>query len=157
MRIKLSKSSFREVEMTPMIDIVFQLIAFFMVINNFEQSQVDERVKLPRDQLARPREDVAEDNVVLNIGYVRNKAGEILSEPLVFYLGEQTPLLDFGPILQTEARVLKSLDREISEVTVELRADGEVETGQIQEVIRMAQDAGFQKFTLKAMQGDNTP
>ncbi|MCA9041426.1 MAG: biopolymer transporter ExbD [Planctomycetaceae bacterium] len=157
MRIKLTKLSVREVDMTPMIDIVFQLIAFFMVINNFEQSQVDERVKLPRDQLARPREDVAEDNVVLNIGYIRDKEGNITSQPLVFYLGEQTPLLEFGPVIQREARVLQRLDQKIGETTVEIRADGEVDTGQIQEVIRMAQDAGFLKFTLKAMQGDQEP
>ena len=43
-----------EVDMTPMIDVVFQLLAFFMVITNFEQTQADERVKLPRDQLAKP-------------------------------------------------------------------------------------------------------
>ncbi|QDU78356.1 biopolymer transport protein ExbD [Polystyrenella longa] len=154
MRIKSTKNSVREVDMTPMIDIVFQLIAFFMVINNFEQNQVDERVKLPRDQLARPREDVAEDNIVLNIGYIRNLEGVITSEPLVFYLGEQTPLLEFGPLLQKEARVLRGLKREAGDVTIEIRADGEIETGQIQEVIRMAQDAGFQKYTLKATQGD---
>ena len=46
-----------EVDMTPMIDIVFQLIAFFMVITNFENVRADERVKLPKDQLAKPPEE----------------------------------------------------------------------------------------------------
>ncbi|MAT16514.1 MAG: biopolymer transporter ExbD [Planctomyces sp.] len=154
MRIKLSRNTVREVDMTPMIDIVFQLIAFFMVVNNFEQVKVDERIKLPRDQLARPREEVAVDHVVLNIGYVRDDTGAIISEPLVFYLSAQTPILDFGPTLQTEANVQKRLGKELSDVTIEIRADGDIETGQIQEVIRMAQDAGFQKFTLKAIQGE---
>ena len=54
MKINKVEPAVPEVDMTPMIDIVFQLIAFFMVITNFEQTQADERVKLPEDQLARP-------------------------------------------------------------------------------------------------------
>ena len=49
MRIKSSKPSLVDPDMTPMIDIVFQLIAFFMIVTNFEQTQADERVKLPED------------------------------------------------------------------------------------------------------------
>ena len=41
MRINKSDAALAEVDMTPMIDIVFQLIAFFMVISNFEQTQAD--------------------------------------------------------------------------------------------------------------------
>lgn len=89
MRIKPTKTGVKEVDMTPMIDIIFQLIAFFMVINNFEQSQVDERVKLPKDQLARPREKKAEDNYVLNIGFERNKQGEITGGPYVSTMGNR--------------------------------------------------------------------
>lgn len=54
MRIKRAASSVVEADMTPMIDMTFQLIAFFMIVTNFEQTQADERVKLPADQLARP-------------------------------------------------------------------------------------------------------
>ena len=44
MKIKSKKPAVADVDMTPMIDIVFQLIAFFMVITNFEQIQADELV-----------------------------------------------------------------------------------------------------------------
>ena len=56
MKISTKHTEETNVDMTPMIDIVFQLIAFFMVITNFEQTQADERVKLPRDALAKPPE-----------------------------------------------------------------------------------------------------
>ncbi|MEQ9067344.1 MAG: biopolymer transporter ExbD, partial [Gimesia chilikensis] len=68
MKIKSKKPAVADVDMTPMIDIVFQLIAFFMVITNFEQIQADERVKLPSDSLAKPPEVKAADELVLNIG-----------------------------------------------------------------------------------------
>jgi len=54
MKIKAANVAVPEIDMTPMIDIVFQLITFFMVINNFDQNEADERVSLPRDQLAKP-------------------------------------------------------------------------------------------------------
>ena len=47
MKIKAANVAVPEIDMTPMIDIVFQLITFFMVINNFDQNEADERVSLP--------------------------------------------------------------------------------------------------------------
>jgi biopolymer transport protein ExbD len=52
-----------------MIDIVFQLIAFFMVISNFEQTQADERVRLPTDLLAQPPSVKPAHELVLNVGF----------------------------------------------------------------------------------------
>ena len=90
MKIKSEKSAVADVDMTPMIDIVFQLIAFFMVITNFEQTQADERVKLPKDQLARPAEVVSPNDMVLNVGYVRDEDGNNISGPHLFYSSERS-------------------------------------------------------------------
>ena len=75
MKFQKTEPAVAEVDMTPMIDIVFQLIAFFMVISNFEQTQADERVKLPADQLARPAKTKRDNELVLNIGFDRNPDG----------------------------------------------------------------------------------
>ena len=80
MRIKSSEPILAEVDMTPMIDIVFQLIAFFMLITNFEQTQADERVKLPSDQLAIPLEVARVKQLTLNIGFIRTP-GDKKSKP----------------------------------------------------------------------------
>ena len=40
--------------MTPMIDMAFQLIAFFMFAISFSQNEQDERVLLPDSVLAKP-------------------------------------------------------------------------------------------------------
>ncbi len=157
MKFQKTDPAVAEVDMTPMIDIVFQLIAFFMVITNFEQTQADERVKLPADQLARPAKNKRDNELVLNIGFNRNAEGYLVGAgiPMLFYAGDQIPLGD--------KRIRESLDFEAenfektkgvkrAEVTVIFRADAEVPTGKIQELMKTCQEAGFEKFDLRAKQ-----
>ena len=47
MRIKKTSVNLVEGDLTPMIDMTFQLIAFFMVLINFTEADQDERIKLP--------------------------------------------------------------------------------------------------------------
>lgn len=158
MKIKKHQPAENEVDMTPMIDIVFQLIAFFMVITNFEQTQADERVKLPRDRLAKPPDAKRENEIVLNVGFERDLTGKKTDPtPYVFFIGERFTIdaKSVGPRLQVEQSYYKRLDVAIKDVTVIIRADSEVPTGLVQELIRMCQDSEklkleFEKFALKA-------
>ena len=162
MKIRSSGSNVPEVNMTPMIDIVFQLIAFFMVITNFEQNQADERVILPRDQLARPPEVKRENSFTLNLGFVRdNDTGEITDpEPYLFFGPDQVKVRDSMPRLRQEAQFYEALDVDLADVTVEIRSDGDVSTGLVQELIQQCQEVrasrqsteGFQRFALRATQ-----
>ena len=148
-----SKSEPHSVDMTPMIDIVFQLIAFFMVITNFEQTQADERIKLPRDQLARPPEVKRDDRLTLNIGYERSREGMPLHEqPYVFFGDDQVLVPDMGERLDFERQFFESIGTRPSEVTVEIRADAEVPTGLVQLLIKLCQEAEFERFSLRATQ-----
>ena len=145
-----------EVDMTPMIDIVFQLIAFFMVITNFEQTQADERVKLPRDALARPPKVKPDDSLTLNIGYERNMKGEKTDEdPWLFNFGgvEQERPLESLELLEREVRLYRQKDIDPKTVTIKIRADAEVPTGIVQQLIELCQGAGFEKFAMSAMSG----
>ncbi len=153
MRIKTNKPAVADIDMTPMIDIVFQLIAFFMVITNFEQIQADERVKLPSDSLAKPPEVKAADELVLNIGFERNDKGEITDpQAYIFYNGSAIPVLKFGKEFEQEARIYKQKNQNPKDVPVILRADAKVDTGLIQDLIKLAQESGFTKFAFKATQ-----
>ncbi|MGH7199824.1 MAG: ExbD/TolR family protein [Planctomycetaceae bacterium] len=156
MRITSKPAAIPEVDMTPMIDIVFQLIAFFMIAINFEQTKADERVKLPKHELAKPSEIRRDKELVLNIGYQRTRTGEIIGDParpLVFYSSEQVPVLEMGPALRREQQLFEDLGTDAKDVTVVIRADAEVPTGLVQEIIRLAQEEGqFEKFSLKATQ-----
>jgi len=146
-----------EVDMTPMIDIVFQLIAFFMVITNFEQTQADERVKLPRDALAKPPEVKPDDSLTLNIGYIRNMQGKREDEePWLFNFGgeDQVRPLQSQELLDREARLYQGKEIDPKSVTIKIRADAEVPTGIVQQLIELCQDSGFEKFAMSAMSGE---
>src|SRR5690606_22633128 len=58
-----------EPNLTPMLDVVFQLMTFFIMVMNFSQDAFDERIRLPVAGSARPVEGTrAElDRLVLNI------------------------------------------------------------------------------------------
>ena len=48
-----------EPNLTPLLDVVFQLITFFMLVINFSSENYDQRVRLPIAESARPIDDVA--------------------------------------------------------------------------------------------------
>jgi biopolymer transport protein ExbD len=141
--------------MTPMIDIVFQLITFFMVINKFDQAEADERVTLPKDQLAVPPAVHRKNAMMLNFGYVRDQTGQLLSpDPLFFFGDEQVTLEQVRPRLRQESQFYQTIGTDLAEVVVEIRADAEIKSGMVQELIQMCQEdgVGFQRFALKATQ-----
>ena len=159
MKIKKSENNVPDVDMTPMIDIVFQLIAFFMVITNFDAAKADARVKLPVDQLAKPSKALNVKQVIINLGFVREKkTGEKLSGPLVFWQsGTQFEVEKIQPYLLNEAKYFKDTNVEVKEVLVVIRADAEFPTGLVQEVIKAAKaaeqdDMKFQKFSMRIQQ-----
>ena len=156
MKFKRAESNVPDPDMTPMIDIVFQLIAFFMIVTNFEQTQADERVVLPADDLARPPLAPREDEWVINVGFIRDKAGNELGGPVIFYPGEEPiPVLQFGPKLELQRAVIESNGDDPKKTTLVIRADQEVPTGEIQELIKLSQEYGFQLFGLKAQVGED--
>lgn len=155
MKIKSTKPDVPEVDMTPMIDIVFQLIAFFMVITNFEQTQADERVKLPRNELAKPPEVKREHMLTLNIGFSRDDNGvKLHDEPRVLFMGSEIPLKNMRKPLLTERRFFEAVEVPLEDVTVQIRADSEVKMGEVQELIQLCQDdeIAFVRFALAATQ-----
>ena len=151
MRFKKSDSKGITPDMTPMIDMTFQLITFFMVVINFEQTQADERIKLPADQLAIPPKQARENELTLNVGYVRDEDGNEIGEPAVF-LGDPIPVLDYGPYLKSERDQAIARNKNLDDITVVIRSDSNVPTGLIQELMQLAQEQGFSKFTFKALQ-----
>jgi biopolymer transport protein ExbD len=155
MRIKSANATPPEVDMTPMIDIVFQLIAFFMVITNFEQNEADERVTLPKDQLAKPPEVKRENAFVLNFGFDKDVDGNVIDDtPYIFFGDERFTVDNLRARLQQESMFYQTIGTDLADVTVVIRADAAVKSGMVQELIQMCQedDVQFQRFALKATQ-----
>lgn len=140
--------------MTPMIDMTFQLIAFFMFAINFNSENVRRDVELPLAELAQPVDPEKSRRLFLNFsengsllapdGPMRLDAPEDL-ERLRKYLGEEVERIRYR-------RVLEGEDFEGPlETTVVIRGHRMAPSGSIQEVVREARDAGFRKFSLRAL------
>ena len=59
MSASMSQGLKAEPNLTPLLDVVFQLITFFMLVINFSQDNYDSRIKLPVAGSARPLDDAA--------------------------------------------------------------------------------------------------
>ena len=66
----MSSEASAEPNLTPMLDLVFQLITFFMLVTNFKAASLDLNLKLPVVGSARPLETEGEDLLILNIDSV---------------------------------------------------------------------------------------
>jgi biopolymer transport protein ExbD len=126
--------------MTPMIDMTFQLITFFMFVMNFSEAEQDDRVQLPMSQLAKPTEGTIETPITL----------QLTNNGSVIYAGEMVPVGDIGGYLDREKTVMLDAGKEPNTATVIVRADGRSKTGEVQDIIRVCQEKGFERFALRA-------
>ncbi len=126
--------------MTPMIDMTFQLIAFFMFVSNFSEAEQDDRIQLPQSQLAKPSDAPIDSPITLQL---TNKSS-------VVYGGELIGLGELGTYLEREKSALLDAGKEPVESTIIVRADGSAKTGEVQEIIKVCQEKGFEKFALRA-------
>lgn len=129
-----------EIDMTPMIDMTFQLITFFMFVMNFSEAEQDDRIQLPLSQLAKPVEGAMESPITL----------QLTDKGSVIYAGELVSVGDIGTYLEREKTVMLDAGKEPNAATVIVRADGRSKTGEVQEIIRKCQEKGFERFALRA-------
>ena len=137
-------------DMTPMIDIVFQLIAFFMLVINITKVDQSELIRLPASELAKPPDAPPESPITL----------QLTSQGTVIFSGEESPP-DQDPTLWLRPRLLierqtiaRTPRRSVADATIIIRADRNAQAGRVQELMQLCQERaiGFQKFKLRAKQ-----
>lgn len=139
MRVKSKKVDLHEGDLTPMIDMTFQLIAFFMVLINFAQTESNDRVKLPSSQLVKPPEVPLEFPIILHVA----QDGEII-------LGGDDYTAETLRIgLQRELAVINAEGKSVDDANVVIRAHKDTAAGDVQEVIRVAQEQQLINFALR--------
>ena len=149
---RLSQDVKAEPNLTPILDMVFQLITFFMLVINFKSAEVDLSLKLPVVGSARPvNTEGREGLLVLNI----DSAGT-----LKVY---GRPVQDVDAYIRSEAVASMLSSRLTTEeiargkelpTTVVIRADRATPFRMINRVIKACQDNGFRNFALKALEKD---
>ncbi len=138
-----------EPNLTPILDMVFQLITFFMLVINFKSAEMDLSLKLPVVGSARPVDTKGQrDLLVLNI----EKTGN-----LKIY---GRPITNIDGYLRGESQVsmlaarMTAADLEAGQelpTTIVIRADRATPFRMVNRVIKACQDNGFRRFALKAI------
>ena len=141
MKIKAKGPDFIELDYTPMIDMTFQLVAFFMILINFSESEQDQRIQLPSSVLAKPPQSPFETPITI----------QLMRDGQVVMSGQPYPNVNaIKPLLNNEKYVMESQGKSPADATIIIRAHKDAKTGMVQEVIQVCQELGFEKFTLRA-------
>jgi len=135
-----SDSSIEEGDLTPMIDMTFQLIAFFMVVINFTQTEQIEGMQLPKSTLAKPPDKPLDYPITLHL----KKDGNVV------LAGNETSVDSLRPLLINEANAIKLQGKKVADSTIIIRADRSAQTGKVQQLISICQSNAFEKFALRA-------
>ena len=147
-----SNESF-EPNLTPILDMVFQLITFFMLVINFKASSMDLSLNLPI------------------LGSARPLAYEGRHEPITLNLDRDGSAKAYGQVVNLEtfipgeAQVLKlllktegtAMEGGSIPVPVIIRADKTVSFEQVMKTMRLCQSAGLSNIALSAMTRQESP
>ena len=141
-----------DVNLTPLLDLVLQLIMFFMITVNFVRvDQFDDSIRLPMASQAVPLESSAQDWIFLNLDDKGRLVGAISAlelgtpEKLKIYLAREKESLE-------RAAKAKGNTGEVKIVII-LRADRNCKYGDVWTVLNSCQRAGFKHWQLRVMTG----
>lgn len=133
--------------LTPILDMVFQLITFFMLVVNFKTASIDQSLKLPVIGSARPLDtNGQEELLVLNI----DTTGRLMvwgqfREPESYIAGQAKASLATAQKARPDMKPGDELP-----TMVVIRADRLAPFRCVNRIIKLCQDNGFRTFALKA-------
>lgn len=140
--------SFAQPNLTPLLDMVFQLITFFMLVINFKTAAVDQSLHLPVLGSARPLETKGEEDLlVLNIDAEGNLKVYNTTTDVKSYIAAEAKQEESR--MKAKNRNFKSGDE--LPTTVVVRADRATSFHDLNEIIKVCQKHNYRKFALKAM------
>jgi biopolymer transport protein ExbD len=140
MKIRAKFSKILEPDLTPMIDVCFQLIAFFMVLVNFSQVERNADIMLPESLLAKPPEEAPKAQIVLNL----KSNGQIIVAGET--IGKSTLM---RPYLDREINDAARRQVSASDVSVIIRSHQDTPMRLVQDLISKCQDADLETFVLR--------
>lgn len=148
-----------EPNMTPMLDLVLQLVMFFMLCANFIMEDANAAVKLPTALQARPLEKTEDYVITLNVdtkGDVllgRDATAKRLTNAV--QVRSHMQVLHAGDAARIERAKQKPGKQEPKPSLVVVRAHQDCTFKQVNDVIVAAKQAGFTSFQLRAIVGNS--
>ena len=138
-----------DVNLTPLLDLVLQLIMFFMITVNFVRvDQFDDAIKLPVASNSTPLDNKAEEYIFLNL----NRAGELVGSLANLTLDTPGKLkVHLSREKENLELAAKGRGNKGPKVVVVLRADQNVRYSKVWEVLDTCRQAGFIHWQLRVM------
>lgn len=147
-----------EATLVPLLDLVLQLVMFFMMCANFVMEQVDQTIMLPVAQSAKPMSETGSDIVFLNI----DQQGQLLLVGRPEPLTNETEIATYlqGVAEDGKRRAAEHLRRTggdpsqaRADTLIIIRAHREADYAAVYQLMRRCQDYGLRKLQLRATIG----
>lgn len=142
-----AEGSKAEPNLTPLLDVVLQLLMFFMMCVNFVSEQVNQSIVLPVSQSARPMDKSEVSVLFLNV----DRAGNLIvpghdsldsRERISYYLRQQYADAERSDRLSGGKGEVKT--------AIVIRADQNATYKQVYEVLQICKQVGYSRLHLRA-------
>jgi biopolymer transport protein ExbD len=149
-----------EPDLTPLLDLVLQLLMFFIINVNFVSEQVNPDIKLPQSESARPMDKPAERDIFLN---QKSRSSAFLAK---LPPPDQERLRNADSIIMVTGRPPMSL-LEVrgwlkdqyekgakggnTDITIHFRPDGDLEVNEFMKLMTACKVAGFKNLKMHAV------
>ena len=150
----VAASSKAEPNLTPLLDVVLQLLMFFILVTRFvsvqqnpeEETEDRASLQLPVAQSARPIDKVDGDPLFLNMDLRRDREGREIVQIVVW--GERKSLEQSRQWLIDQYELARKAGQE--RTTVILRAHRDIKYKLVKQVMNYVKDAGFKDIRVRA-------
>jgi len=140
MRIRQTTET-REMDMTPMIDMVFLLMTFFIFLLNFSEAEQDERIRLPKSELAIPTRVMPAEPLTLHL----------MADGTILFNGKGYGPVEFSAALGLECRLYAYKKIPLDKITVLIRGDNRASTGDVLNLVKECKRQEFDNFRFPAI------
>jgi biopolymer transport protein ExbD len=134
--------------LTPMLDLVMQLLMYFIICAKFSGEEVPQEVILPPSQGARPIDKSEGDVLFLNLDSGGNLIGILGQKP--WNLNDLSAVTDFKYWLDKRATDAKKDDNGNCRTSIIIRADKSTDYALVYKVMQMCKEKKFNRFKLRA-------
>jgi biopolymer transport protein ExbD len=141
----LAQSRAADPNLTPLLDVVLQLIMFFMICTNFVTTQLNKNIVLPQMASARPPDKKDVDLLFLNIradGALEAVGRDPMKTPeaIKTFLNRQ-----YQDAERNAKQDRDNKERKVKTI-VAIRADQNVDYKRVYEVMHWCKEVGFRRF-----------